>query len=82
MKKIFATAFVGASALALAACAGEAPADEAVEETADAMVEEADAMAAESEAMIEEGADAVEEASAEAAEDTDLDGNSNPIGPR
>ena len=31
MKKIFATAFVGASALALAACAGEAPADEAVE---------------------------------------------------
>ena len=83
MKNTLTIAFVGASALALAACNAEAPADEVVEETTDAVAEEGDAMAEEGDAM----AEAAEETAGEGAEtasdeEVPLDVNGNPIGPR
>jgi len=74
MKKILISTFAGASALALAACGAEAPADEVNEVPAAAVIEETP-VAAE---------DANDPATAEEAdgEQPELDGNSNPIGPR
>lgn len=69
MKKTYLTALVGAAALSLSACAGEAT--DAAEETTDEMAEEA------GEEMAEEGA----EETAETPEADPVEGSGNPVDP-